>query len=144
MATLANKKGTVGYMVANWNHHGTYFDAVSHIDGAMKESIKYAVRHVEVHSCGKKVMRLFDIDAADMRKMEFDPEMPIFDTAEAAEEHALKLYTEALPRFAARCDDMADRRDAYNWNDTQVGYYRNAAAKLRDGDIPLEIVYPSR
>lgn len=148
MTILVNKKGTKGFTVGNWNHHGTCFDPGSPHTGEFKKSIQYAIRHVEVHSCGKKLMRLFDLDASGMRRMEFKPDALIFDTAEAAEQHALKLYTEAAPMFAAhqrgQSKRIAEEYAAMKWCAGRVAFHNEAAERLANGGFPLEIVYPSR
>jgi len=93
MNQIINKKGNTGYYVHNWNFFYTWPDSdIGRVrDG---EECEHLIQHIEVHSCGKKVMRLKSLRRGNMEthRQEYSPETPIFETREEAIAHAEADY----------------------------------------------------
>jgi len=155
MGTIQNKKGGQGFMVTPWNWSpacagGGIIDLVKN-RGELPESmsVQIAVRHVQIHSCGKKVMRLAELIAGrfvQMARREFDPATPLYDTLEAAEQAARDLYAAVRESMAARNEWSAEMHEGGSYQYTEftpatIEAHRAVAAKLRDGSIPLEIIH---
>lgn len=154
MATIINKKGNIGFRVLPWNFHrtmngGAIFDFIRR-GKLVNETVQIAVQHVQVHSCGKKVMRLAELQAdgtfVAMKGREFDPATELHATQTGATAAAHELFDTVAPSAADYADRMAAKYDAgdygnYDTTAATAALYRELAARIRDGRCPLEIVY---
>jgi len=151
---MANKKGDIGYTVTSWNFHettigGAIFDFVKRGELADRVTAQVAIQFVQVHSAGKKVMRLAELidgEYVKMRGREFDPAMTVYATMAEADAAANALFDRVAPYAADYADHMAQRYadgdyGRYERTDATVAAYRELAARIRDGRCPLELVY---
>lgn len=155
MATVKNSKGNTGYTVTNWNFHnvmgggGTIDLVKARGELAQTLRVQIAVQNVQVHSCGKKVMRLAELvdgTFVAMKGREFNPETPIYATLADAEQAARDHFEDIREGMAERQDKRAEMHEngvyqIYDWTPTAIAAHRTVAAMIRDGRIPLEIVY---
>lgn len=153
MQTVTNKKGAEGYTVTAWNYHDNFvtgefasLDAVGPKGVIRKGSVQIAVRQVQVHSCGKKIMRLAKMEGGEfvaMRGQEFDPATAIYATRDEAEAVAAAKFEADRQKLVAYENKMRSRYEAGTYGDAvKLAGHTEVAAMLEDGRIDLEIVYP--
>lgn len=108
-----HKKGDIGYLVSGWNVGlFTPFDGGEQIvrlhplnSWTFPDSSTLMVNHVKVHSCGKKQMKLFNLDDNElMKETNYSPDTVLFKTEEEAVSYAEKILKKAVDEFIQRMD----------------------------------------
>lgn len=120
MQTIINKKGNIGYALAAWNVNTCYrvntedfrapqIEVLSHSSDESATTIQISISKVKVHSCGKVVMRVIELDDTrtstdKLSGTEYDPQTPLYATLEDARLGAVAYHAELLANTRALDD----------------------------------------